>query len=240
MAKHILVVEDEDALCTTLKDRLQSEGYQVEFARDGIAGFAKVSQFPFDLAIVDLMLPFRSGLDLCADIRRAGMSIPIIILTAKSQTADKVVGLKMGADDYVCKPFDTLELIARVEAQLRRSSRGAGDSANKLPEVLQFGSIVLDTKKMRVTRDGKPVSLTVKEYQLFHYLAAHTGQTISRDKLLLEVWGHKAGTLTRTVDMHIVSLRQKLERIPKKPELVLTVPGFGYTLASDSGGRDKF
>lgn len=220
-------------------DRLRSEGYEVGFARDGIAGFEKVSSLCFDLAILDLMLPLRSGLELCVDIRHAGISIPIIILTAKSQTVDNIVGLKMGADDYVCKPFDTAELMARVEAQLRRSPETKHGGSSDASRIFRLGSVVLDTNRTEVTCNGKLVNLTAKEYQLLHYLAVHQGETISREELLLKVWGLKVGTLTRTVDMHIAGLRQKLENAPKSPELIRTVPGFGYKLTSEPGETRK-
>jgi len=234
MNKEILLVEDEEELCLTLGDRLQCEGYRVTFARDGVEAFDKLTHGSFDLAIVDIMLPLRSGLELCADIRRAGMSIPIIILTARIQTVDKLVGLKLGADDYVCKPFDTLELMARIEAQLRRTLQRTDLSKYDQRHIHRIGPIVLDMIKTQVTREGQKINLTAKEYQLLRYLTEHRGETISREDLLLQVWGNRVDTLTRTVDMHIASLRQKLEAVPKKPELILTVPGLGYRLAPDS------
>jgi two-component system alkaline phosphatase synthesis response regulator PhoP len=235
MAREILLVEDEEELCTTLGDRLQSDGYRVTFARDGVDAFDKLTHRPFDLAIVDIMLPLRSGLELCADIRRAGMSIPIIILTARSQTVDKIIGLKLGADDYVCKPFDTLELMARIEAQLRRAIRRVDLPRHDQPRhIHRIGPIVLDMIRTQVTRNGEKIDLTAKEYQLLRYLTEHRGETISREDLLLQVWDRRVDTLTRTVDMHIASLRQKLEAVPKRPELILTVPGLGYRLALDS------
>ena len=225
MNEHILIVEDEQELCMTLGDRLRSEGYAVDVAFDGKAGFEKMNQAPFDLLILDIMLPMRSGLDLCVDLRRSGFTTPILILTALSQSVEKVAGLKLGADDYVTKPFDTLELMARVEALLRRSPNRP---ENMVQEVFRLGPIVLDTRKSRVTRDGQPVNLTSREYQLFRYLVEHRGVTVSREELLEQVWGHIPGTLTRTVDMHIASLRQKLELQPKKPEMIITVPLMGY------------
>ena len=233
MGRKILLVEDEEEMCIALGDRLESQGYQVEFARDGIQAAEKLTSSPFDLAIVDIMLPFRSGLEVCAEIRRAGVSVPIIILTARSQTSDKVAGLQVGADDYVCKPFDALELMARVEAQLRRPPQRIGGAEGTPPHIHRIGDNMLDTSRTRVTRNGERVNLTVKEYQLLRYLAEHRGQTISRENLLSEVWGQKIGTVTRTVDVHIASLRQKLEDTPKEPELILTIPGAGYQLASD-------
>ena len=227
MNEHILIVEDEEELCMTLGDRLRSEGYAVDVAFDGKSGFDKINQAPFDLVILDLMLPMRSGLDLCVDIRRSGFSTPILILTALSQSVEKVAGLKLGADDYVTKPFDTLELMARVEALLRRSPNRP-DSLGAMQEVIRLGPIVIDMRKSRVTRDGQPVNLTSREFQLFRYLVEHRGVTVSREELLEQVWGHIPGTLTRTVDMHIASLRQKLEAYPKKPEMIITVPLMGY------------
>ena len=227
MNEHILIVEDEEELCMTLGDRLRSEGYAVDVAFDGRSGFEKMNQAPFDLVILDLMLPMRSGLDLCVDIRRSGFTTPILILTALSQSVEKVAGLKLGADDYVTKPFDTPELMARVEALLRRSPNRP-DNMSAMQEVIRLGPIVLDTRKSRVTRDGQPVNLTSREFQLFRYLVEHRGVTVSREELLEQVWGHIPGTLTRTVDMHIASLRQKLEAFPKKPEMIITVPLMGY------------
>jgi two-component system alkaline phosphatase synthesis response regulator PhoP len=228
MNENILIVEDEEELCMTLGDRLRSEGYAVDFAIDGNAGLEKATHLPFDLIILDIMLPFRSGLDLCADIRRAGIATPILLLTARSQTVDKVVGLKLGADDYVTKPFDTLELMARVEALLRRKPIKPGTGPFSAPEVYRCGSIVLDLRKTTATRHGKPVNLTAREFHLLRYFMEHQGVTISRDELLREVWGHNSGTFTRTVDVHVASLRQKLEHFPKTPEMILTVPGIGY------------
>jgi two-component system alkaline phosphatase synthesis response regulator PhoP len=228
MKENILIVEDEQELCLTLGDRLRNEGYVVDFAADGDAGLEKATQLPFDLIILDIMLPARSGLDICTDIRRAGLATPILMLTARSQTLDKVVGLKLGADDYVTKPFDTLELMARVEALLRRNPVKTESAPAGAPDRYQFGSIVLDIRGTQVTRDGEPVYLTAREFHLLRYFAEHPGITLSRDELLREVWGHEAGTFTRTVDVHVASLRQKLEPFPKKPGIIITVPGIGY------------
>ncbi len=228
MSRRILMVEDEEELCLTLGDRLRSEGYVVDVALDGNAGLDKATQLPFDLIILDIMLPHRNGLDLCTDIRRAGQNTPILLLTAKSQTVDKIIGLKLGADDYVTKPFDTLELMARVEALLRRTLI-ASDTAHAIgPDLFRFGSIVIDTRRAKVTCAGIPVSLTAREFHLLRYFAEHPGVDLSRDELLEQVWGHMAGTFTRTVDMHVASLRQKLEPSPKRPETIITVPGVGY------------
>ena len=228
MNEHILIVEDEQELCMTLGDRLRSEGYAVECAFDGKSGFEKLNQVPFDLVILDLMLPLKSGLDLCVDIRRSGFTTPILILTALGQSVEKVAGLKLGADDYVTKPFDTLELMARVEALLRRSPNRIDNLRAENSELYRLGSIVVDARKGKVTRAGRPVNLTSREFQLLRYLVEHRGITVSREELLEQVWGHIPGTLTRTVDMHVASLRQKLEVNPKKPEMIITVPLMGY------------
>jgi two-component system alkaline phosphatase synthesis response regulator PhoP len=228
MKESILIVEDEKELCMTLGDRLRSHGYTVDVAYDGDTGLDKSTQLPFDLMILDIMLPFRSGLDLCTEIRRAGIGTPILLLTALGQSVEKVVGLKLGADDYVTKPFDTLELMARIEALLRRTSINSGQGRPNRSDNYAFGSIVIDTRRTKVTRDGKPVNLTAREFHLLRYLVEHPGITISRDELLLKVWDLQSGTLTRTVDVHIASLRQKLETAPRKPEMIITVPGIGY------------
>lgn len=223
MNENILLVEDEEALRMTLSDRLRSEGYAVDFAVDGDEGLDKATALPFDLIILDIMLPHRSGLDVCRQIRGAGLATPILLLTARDQTVDKVVGLKLGADDYVTKPFDTLELMARVEALLRRRL-----PIRAAPTVVQLGPIRMDVRGTEVTRDGKPVPLSAREFQLLRHFMEHPGATISRNELLQEVWGYEDGTFTRTVDVHIAGLRQKLEKDPKHPELILTVPGLGY------------
>lgn len=228
MMESILIVEDEQELCMTLGGRLRSEGYIVEFAVDGRSGLEKAKQCNFDLIILDIMLPFCSGLDICTDIRRAGRDTPILLLTARSQTVEKVVGLKLGADDYVTKPFDTFELMARIEALLRRKLAKPRSKYTSAPEIYQFGPIALDVRKAKVTLHGVVVNLTTHEFHLRRFFVENEGVTLSRDELLEQVWGHKAGTFTRTVDVHVASLRQKLESCPKKPELIVTVPGTGY------------
>ena len=224
MNENILLVEDEEALRMTLSDRLRSVGYVVDFAADGDEGLNKATGLPFDLIILDVMLPNRSGFDVCRDIRKAGLATPILLLTARDQTVDKVLGLKLGADDYVTKPFDTLELMARLEALLRRAPGRASQS------VYQVGPIRMDIRGTELTRNGQPVYLSAREFQLLRHFMEHPGATLSRDELLQEVWGYEDGTFTRTVDVHIASLRQKLEQDPKRPELILTVPRTGYKL----------
>jgi two-component system alkaline phosphatase synthesis response regulator PhoP len=224
MNEHILLIEDEKALRTTLGDRLRKEGYVVDFAADGEEGFEKATRLPFDLIILDVMLPARNGFDVCRDIRNAGLATPILLLTARSETVEKVLGLKLGADDYVTKPFDSMELLARMEALLRRTPLRTGQT------VYQLGSVTVDTRRTSVTKQGNPVYLSAREFQLLRYLIEHQGITLSRDRILRNVWGYESDTFTRTVDVHISSLRQKLEEDPRRPELILTVPGMGYKL----------
>ncbi|HZO99401.1 MAG TPA: response regulator transcription factor [Terriglobia bacterium] len=224
MGKKILIIEDEPGLVVALRDRLQSEGYTVETAQDGVEGLNLATRNHFDLIILDLMLPQKSGLDVCRELRQQSFSTPVIMLTARSQTIDKVIGLKIGADDYITKPFEMLELLARVEALLRRNPQNGG----AVQAIYQFGSIQVDFRRTEVTRKGVPVLLSAREFQLLKYLIEHRETTLSRNDLLKDVWGYGAFTVTRTVDVHIASLRQKLEEDPKHPRFILTVLGFGY------------
>jgi two-component system alkaline phosphatase synthesis response regulator PhoP len=227
MHENILLVEDEEALRMTLSDRLHSEGFVVDCAADGTEGFQKATHLPFDLIILDVMLPRKNGLDICRDIRQAGLITPVLMLTARGQTIDKVLGLKIGADDYVTKPFDMMELMARIEALLRR----APSRPPSQEDVHQFGSIRVDLRGTQVFRDGKIVTLSAREFQLLRYFIEHRGATLSRDEILKEVWGYSAETFTRTVDVHVASLRQKLEDDPKQPAVILTVTRLGYKFA---------
>ena len=224
MHDSILFVEDEEALRMIVGDRLRSDGYLVDYAADGDEAYEKATHLPFDLIILDVMLPKRDGFTVCRDIRQAGLITPILMLTARAQTEDKVSGLKIGADDYVTKPFDMQELVARVEALLRRAP-------NKPPvqmNAFQFGTIQVNLRGTEVTREGKPVNLSAREFQLLRYFIEHSATTLTRDELLREVWGYNADTFTRTVDVHVASLRQKLEADPKQPKHILTVQGLGY------------
>ncbi len=223
MAQRILLVEDEPGLRLTLQDRLQAEGYGVETASEGDEGFAKASSGGFDLVILDVMLPNRSGIDICRDLRQAGHHTPILMVTARSQTVDKVLGLKIGADDYLTKPFEMLELLARIEALLRRSSPQRRPSAG-----YEFGKIRIDFRSTEVTRNGEILNLSAKEFQLLRYFIEHGRETLSRETLLQRVWGYQSTPTTRTVDVHVAWLRQKLEDDPKKPRWILTVHGMGY------------
>jgi two-component system alkaline phosphatase synthesis response regulator PhoP len=220
---NILLVEDELGLVLTIADRLRSEGYQVVTATDGHEGFEKASTEPFDLLILDIMLPRKSGFDVCRELREQGFSMPILMLTARGQTADKVLGLKTGADDYLTKPFDMLELLARIEALLRRPPVAAASGSSS-----SFGDIKVDQKSTEVTRNGEHVQLSALEFQLLCYFLEHRGETLSRQKLLNEVWGYRAVQSTRTVDVHVAWLRQKLEADPKRPQWIVTVHGIGY------------
>ncbi len=220
----ILLVEDEPGLVLTLADRLASEGYDVESASDGEEGLAKASSGGYDLIILDVMLPRLGGFEVCRRLRQAGVDTPILMLTARTQVVDKVVGLKTGADDYVTKPFDMMELLARVEALLRR----APARTPKAAESYRFGPVEVDFRRAEVVRDGRPVALSAREYALLRYLIEHRGAALSREELLEKVWGYEPGTTTRTVDVHIAWLRQKLEDNPKYPQFILTVRGLGY------------
>ncbi len=228
MRANVLFVEDEEALRMTVGDRLRNEGYAVECAADGDAGFEKATRIPFDLIILDVMLPHKSGFDVCHDIRQAGLITPILMLTARGQTSDKVNGLKIGADDYVTKPFNMLELMARVEALLRRApSRPVAQTG-----AFNFGSVHVDLVGTEATRDGQVLNLSAREFQLLRYFIEHRGATLSREELLKQVWGYSADMYTRTVDVHVASLRQKLEDDPKQPKFILTVQGLGYKFRS--------
>jgi two-component system alkaline phosphatase synthesis response regulator PhoP len=228
MNERILLIEDEEALLMTLTDRLRSEGYSVEIARNGEEGFSHGTRDAFDLIILDIQLPKRNGFDVCRDIRQAGVATPILMLTARGQVVDKVVGLKIGADDYMTKPFEMMELMARIEALLRRAPIRVQEQEN----IQQFGDLKIDLRGTEVWREGRPVALSAREFQLLRYLVEHRGATITRGELLKEVWGYNASTYTRTVDMHVASLRQKIEDDPKQPQWLLTVPGLGYKFAS--------
>jgi len=223
--KRILIVEDERELCLTLADRFENEGYKVAFAHDEHSGIIRVSEDAYDLIILDIMLPLGSGLDLCVRMRRMGVLTPVLFLTARSHVAEKVAGFKAGGDDYLTKPFDTLELMARVEALLRR---GSASETGRADGEYQFGPVTLDVLRKKVMLNGQEVTLTSREFQLLRYLAENSGKTISREELLEEVWGDLSGNITRTVDMHVAGLRQKLESNPRRPELILTEPGAGY------------
>lgn len=225
--KRVLLVEDEPGLVLTLTDRLGREGYVVETATDGPAGLERASKEPFDLILLDVGLPQRNGFDVCRDLRQRGIDTPIIMLTARGQLVDKVVGLKLGADDYLAKPFEMAELLARIEARVRRATTPASPAATS-PDVHVFGDVRVDVRRAEATRGGVALDLSAREFQLLRYFLEHRGATLSRDELLNEVWGYRAMPSTRTVDVHVAWLRQKIEPNPRHPQHLLTVHGLGY------------
>ncbi|MDR3718255.1 MAG: response regulator transcription factor [Bryobacteraceae bacterium] len=225
MSKRILVVEDEPGLRLTLCDRLRSEGYEVESAAEGQSGLALALDGVFDTIILDVMLPNISGFDICRRVRQRGKQTPILMLSARGEVVDKVAGLQFGADDYVAKPFEFAELLARIEALLRRAALPNTPSG---ATEYSFGDIRVDFKRTEVTRNGEPVPLSAREFHLLRYLIEHRDETLDRDVLLKEVWGYTAAIPTRTLDVHVAWLRQKLEPNPKTPVYILTVRGFGY------------
>jgi DNA-binding response OmpR family regulator len=222
MNESVLVVEDEQVLRNALEVRLLSEGYVVDTAADGNEGLLKATELPFDLIILDIMLPYRSGLDVCRGIRQKGLATLILMLSVRDQTLDKVVGLNLGADDYMTKPFEAAELIARIQTLLRRRPIRSGQGVH------QFGTIRVDVQREQVMRNGKPVDLTNSEFHLLCYLMDRAGSSVPRTELLQSLWGYEDGAFSRTVDVHVAILRRKLEYNPKRPELILTTPGLGY------------
>jgi len=222
VTRRILVIEDEAALRLALSDRLRSEGYEVETAADGEQGWERARQGGFDLILLDVMLPGRSGFDLCRDLRREGVATPILMLTARGEVLDRVLGLKLGADDYLVKPFETAELLARIEALLRRAQPDTEGGA------FAFGDVRVDFKRVEVTKVGEPVELSALEFRLLRYFVEHRGEVLSRDRLLDEVWGYSAEVYSRTVDQHVATLRRKIESDPRRPRHVVTVHGLGY------------
>jgi two-component system, OmpR family, alkaline phosphatase synthesis response regulator PhoP len=227
MRKRILLVEDEPGLRLTLTGRLASEGHLVEQAADGETGLARACAESFDLVVLDVMLPDRSGFEVCRDLRRRGIDTPVLMLTARGEVDDRVLGLRLGADDYLVKPFAMSELLARVEARLRRETAPPREP----PEGYRFGEVEVDFRRAEVSRAGQPVALSAKEFQLLCYLIRQRGATLSRDQLLNEVWGYDAMPSTRTVDVHVAWLRRKLEPNPRHPQYILTVHGLGYKFA---------
>ena len=221
----ILLVEDESGLILTLTDRLVSEGFEVESATDGLSGYEAALGGSFALMILDVMLPKKNGYDVARDLRQKGIDTPILMLTAKGETIDKVLGLKLGADDYLTKPFEVLELLARIEALLRRSSNPTNGST---ADIFRFGAISIDFRRAEVLKAGDRIDLSAMEFKLLHYLIENQGNVHSRDQLLDAVWGYDAMPTTRTVDVHIAWLRQKLEENPRHPQFIQTVHGLGY------------
>ena len=224
--RRILLVEDEPSLVLTVSDRLLSEGYRVETAGDGETALSRALAEPFDLIVLDVMLPGRDGFEVCRELRSRGSQIPVLMLTARSQVVDRVVGLKLGADDYLTKPFEMIELLARVEALLRRSRAPVTPAG-----MYTFGDVRVDFRRAEVFRDGAAVPVSAMEFKLLAYFIENRGALLTRDELLDKVWGYDAMPVTRTVDVHVGSLRQKLERNPAHPEHILTVHRRGYRFA---------
>ena len=222
----ILVVEDEEAILMLLEDDLTMEGYEVATARDGERGLSMAQEGVYDLVILDVMLPRKDGFEVCRQLRGSGAAVPILMLTAKSQEIDKVLGLELGADDYVTKPFSPRELIARVRAILRR-----GKALPQRIERYRFGDIDIDFKKFETTRSGRAVDLTAREYALLRFLIEHRDGAVSRSEILEEVWGGEVEVFPRTVDTHVANLRKKLEDDPSDPRHIVGVRSVGYRFA---------
>lgn len=224
--KRLLLIEDEPGLVLTLRDRLTREGYAVETSTDGESGLERASREAFDLVLLDVMLPRMNGFDVLRELRKRGTETPVIMVTAKGQVVDKVVGLKLGADDYVTKPFEMVELLARIEAKLRRAPAVSHPS-----EGYQFDDVRVDFRRAEVTKEGAPLELSAREFQLLKYFIEHRGATLTREELLNEVWGYNSMPSTRTVDVHVAWLRQKIEPNPRHPQYILTIHGMGYKFA---------
>jgi DNA-binding response OmpR family regulator len=219
----ILIIEDEPSMILGLQDNLEYEGYEVITAIDGEAGVGRALKDKPNLILLDVMLPKKSGLDVCRELRSQGIESPIIMLTARGQEIDKVLGLEIGADDYVTKPFSINELLARVRAHLRRAAKLVSEI-----ESYRFGTIELNFKKYLASKNGEPIELSQREFELMKYLIRHRGETVTRDELLDKIWGYDNYPITRTVDNHIARLRHKIETVPNEPEFILTVHRVGY------------
>ena len=223
MERRILLVDDEAGLRRTLSDRLRKEGYGVDTAANGLIASEMARKSDYDLIILDLNLPAKNGLEVCQDLRREGKNVAVLMLTARDAVADKITGLKLGADDYMTKPFESAELMARIEALLRRTK-----AADAGPEEYGFGDVRVRPRAGQVLRGGRPVRLSAQEFKLLCHFVRHPDVVFSRDELLDAVWGYQATPETRTVDVHVSWLRQKLEPDPHSPIFIVTVYGLGY------------
>jgi DNA-binding response OmpR family regulator len=223
--KRILVIEDEPQMLLGLRDNLELEGYEVATASDGDEGLLKASSFQPDLVILDVMLPRKTGFDVCRELRARGTATPVVMLTARNQETDKVLGLELGADDYVTKPFSITELLARVRAVLRRTgTRPSGTPA----DTYRIGDLEIDFRMHQARRGKQRVEFTAREFELLRYFVTHIGQVVTREQILNEVWGYEEFPTTRTIDNFVAKLRQKIERAPHAPEHILTIHGSGY------------
>src|SRR5262249_39824009 len=225
MGGRILLIEDEKTLSLLLQERLEKEGYSVSAANDGEQGLAQAMSGTFDLLVLDVKLPGRNGFDVCRELRRHCMNVPVLMLTARGDVEDRVKGLKLGADDYLVKPFEAAELLARIQALLRRANNAP---PQLIDPVFCFDRVVVDLQKEEVLCDGLRVQLTAREFELLRYFISHADERVSRAVLLKEVWGYQGHPTTRTVDVHVAQLRHKLEANPKAPRHILTAHRSGY------------
>ncbi len=225
MGYRILLVEDEVGIRVALEDRLRVVGYEVETADNGRVAVERASEGGIDLIILDLILPGMDGLEVCQELRQRGIFTPVLMLTARAQLEDKLRGFAQGADDYLTKPFDFLELLARTKALLRRS---VDADADETPRTYKFGNVTLDARQSTVFVDGERLSLSMKEYDLLHFFVRHAGETLARERLLSEVWNYERGMPTRTVDVHVGWLRRKIKDDARNPRWIRTVYGIGY------------
>lgn len=238
--KKILIAEDDRAILTAVADLLESEGYEVIKSADGAEALELFRKTSPDLVLLDIMMPGMSGYDVCRAIRAENAAVPVIMVTAKGQEVDRVVGLELGADDYMVKPFGMAELLARVRAGLRRGALAAGpDRAAQAGETLSFGDVTVDLEAMAGEKSGVPFTLTPMETALLKFLAAMDGAVASRETLLEEIWGVNCDVTTRTVDQHVARLRQKIERDPSRPQFLLTAHGAGYRLVAAGSRRSE-
>ena len=221
--KKILIIEDEETMQLGLGNNLKYDGYEVDFASDGEEGLSKLRENKYNLILLDVMLPKLSGFDVCKIARSEGIKTPIIMLTAKNEEIDKVLGLEIGADDYITKPFSLREFLARVRAALRRGEKDTSD------EII-IGKIIVDFNSYNATENGQSVNLSSKEFDILHYLWNNKNKTVSRDELLSKIWGDHVYTTSRTIDNFILKLRQKIEENPNEPKRIITIHGIGYKL----------
>ncbi len=230
MPHKILVVEDEEMIRFGLQDNLEMENYIVETAEDGEEAIAKADSFAPDLILLDLMIPKKSGIEVCRIVRKKHPQIFIIMLTAKTDETSKVAGLEMGADDYVTKPFSIIELLARIKAFLRRKGEQQVVAQESNDDVVSFQGIQLDFKKYEATKNGEPLDLNAREFQVLRYFWKHKGEVVKREDLLKEIWGYSYDAMpsTRTIDNHIVNLRKKIEEDPANPKIILSIRSAGY------------